>query len=61
MEKVRYIPNFRWNLISLSRLDSNGYRWIAGDGILIVMSGNRMILKEKKKTKGYYYLAESPM
>ena len=59
--EVQYISHFRRNLISLSRLDSNGYRWIAGDGILKVMYGDRMILEGKKKMRGYFYLTESPV
>ena len=59
--EVRYIPDFRWNLISLSRLDSRGYRMVAGEEILKVLHGDRIILKEKKRMRGYYYLTESPM
>ena len=41
--EVRYILDFRRNLISLSKLNLNGYRWVAGNGILKIMRGNRMI------------------
>ena len=35
--EVRYIPDFRRNLISLSRLDSRGYKMVAGGEILRVL------------------------
>ena len=53
--EVQYILDFRRNLISLNRLDSRGYKMVAGGGILKVLRGNRIILKEKKRTIGYYY------
>ena len=59
--EIRYIPNFRQNLISLSRLDSKGYRTIAGGGILKVLRSDRVILEGKKMTRGHYYLMESPV
>ena len=39
--EVRYISDFRWNLISFSRLDSRDYKMIAGGGILRVLRGDR--------------------
>ena len=59
--EVRYIPDFKQNLISLSRLDSRGYRTVAGGGILKVLCGNRIVLEEKKGSRGHYYLTESPV
>ena len=61
MREVRYILNFRRNLISLSRLDSKGYRMIAGGEILKVLRGDRIVLEEKTRSRGYYYLVESPV
>ena len=61
LSEIQYISNFRWNLISLSKLDSNGYRWIVGDEILKVMHGDTMILEGKKVKGGYYYISESPV
>ena len=61
LEKVRYISDFRQNLISLSRLDSRGYRMIVDGGILKVLCSDRIVLEEKKKTRGYYYLMGSPI
>ena len=46
--EVRCIPNFSRNLISLSKLDSNGYTWRVGDGVLKVLHDSRIILQEKK-------------
>ena len=57
--EVRYIPNFRWNLISHSRLDSRGYRTVAGRGILRVLCADRIMLEGKKGSRGHYYLTGS--
>lgn len=51
-------PVSRKNLISLNGLDSNSYRWKAGDGILKVTHNNRVVLYGKKYG-AYYLLAES--
>ena len=61
LKKVRYISDFRWNLISLSGLDSRGYRTVADGGILKIMHDDKIILEEKKRMKGHYYLAKSPV
>ena len=59
--EVRYIPNFRRNLISLSRLDLRGYKTEADGGILRMLCGARIVLEEKKESRRHYYLTESPM
>ena len=59
LEKVRYISDFRQNLISLSRLDSRGYMTVAGGGILKVLHSDRIVLERKKERRGHYYLTES--
>ena len=59
--EVRYISDFRQNLISLSKLDSKGYRMVAGGRILKVLHGDRVILEEEKRMRGYYYLTRSPV
>ena len=61
LKEIRYIFNFRQNLISPSRLDLRGYRTIDGREILKVLHGDRIILEKKKRTRGYYYLTESPV
>ena len=53
--EIRCISNFNRNLISLSKLDSNGYTWRAGDGVLKVMYGS-MVVVQGKKRGGYYFL-----
>ena len=59
LREVRCISNFRRNLISLSRLNLRGYRTVAGRGILKVLHSDRIILEEKKRMRGYYFLMES--
>ena len=61
LEKIRYIFDFRRNLISLSRLDSRGYKMIAGGEILKMLCGDRIVLEKKKGRRGHYYLTESPV
>ena len=61
LREVRYIPDFRWNLISLSRLDSRGYRMVASGGILKALCGDRIALEGKKGRRGHYYLTWSPV
>ena len=56
--EAEYIPNFRRNIISLSRLDSSGYRWRVDDGILKVMHDSKIVMKEKKYRE-YYLLPGS--
>ena len=34
---------------------------IVGGGILEVLHGDRIVLEEKKKMRGYYHLAGSPV
>ena len=59
LREVRYISDFRQNLISLSRLDSRGYKMVADGEILRVLRGDRIVLEGKKGRRGHYYLAES--
>ena len=56
--EVRCIPNFSRNLISLNKLDSNGYTWRAGDGVLKVLHDSRVVVQGKKR-EGHYFLTES--
>ena len=53
LDKVRYIPSFKRNLIFLSRLDSSSYRWRADGGILKVMHSNRIVMKGKQYGEHY--------
>ena len=58
LDEVQYIPKFKNNLISLSRLDSNSYRWRAEDEILKVICGNRVVMKEKREDITYWQRAQ---
>ena len=57
--EIRYILDFRQNLISLSRLDSSNYRWRANDGILKVLRGSRIVLKGKSYGEPYLLTGSS--
>ena len=37
------------------------YRIVAGEGILKVLHDDRIILEEKKRMRGHYYLMENPV
>ena len=52
--EIRYISVFRQNLISLSRLDSRGYRTVVGEKILKVLHDDKIVLERKKRMRGYY-------
>lgn len=56
--EIRYISSFNKNLISLNKLDSNGYTWRVGNVILNVIHGNRVVIKGKKY-RGHYFLIGS--
>ena len=45
LSNVRYVPDLKRNLISLSTLESQGYRFIGEDGILKVCKGSLVIIK----------------
>ena len=61
LREIRYIYDFRRNLILLSRLDSRGYKMVTDGEILKILHDDRIILEEKKRTRKYYYLIGSPM
>ncbi|KAH7550154.1 hypothetical protein JRO89_XS13G0144400 [Xanthoceras sorbifolium] len=50
---VRHIPELKRNLISLSTLDSNGYKFTGGDGVLKVAKGSLIVMKAEKIGKLY--------
>ncbi|KAL5740548.1 hypothetical protein ACOSQ2_029728 [Xanthoceras sorbifolium] len=50
---VRHIPDLKRNLISLSTLDSNGYKFTGGDGVLKVAKGSLIVMKAEKIGKLY--------
>ncbi|KAL6134411.1 hypothetical protein ACLB2K_066642 [Fragaria x ananassa] len=43
---VRYVPNLRWNLISVGALDFKGYKIVTEGGVLKVMMDSRVVLRE---------------
>ncbi|KAL5766903.1 hypothetical protein ACOSP7_017520 [Xanthoceras sorbifolium] len=50
---VRHIPELKRNLISLSTLDSNDYKFTGGDGVLKVAKGSLIVMKAEKIGKLY--------
>ena len=55
-ENVKYVPDLRRNLISLSTLEKKGYEFGGKDGILRVFKGAKNILKAYRKTSNLYFL-----
>jgi hypothetical protein len=53
---VRHVPSMYRNLISLSTLDTKGYKYTAGDGILKVTKGSLVVIKGDLKAKNLYVL-----
>ena len=45
LNKVRHVPSMTKNLISVSLLDSRGFKYSGGDGVLNVYRGSDVILK----------------
>ncbi|GFZ17639.1 hypothetical protein Acr_26g0009090 [Actinidia rufa] len=52
---VVYIPKLRRNLISLSRMDSNGCKYFAGGGAMKITRGGKVLMK-REKCEGLYRL-----
>lgn len=53
---VRHIPDLKRILLSLSTLDSNGYRYIGEGGVLRVSRGALVVMKAKKVVGNPYVL-----
>ncbi|KAJ9542762.1 hypothetical protein OSB04_029268 [Centaurea solstitialis] len=53
---VRYVPELRRNLISLSTLDRNGYEFIGKNGVVRVKRGALLMMKALRKTANLYIL-----
>ena len=53
-ENVKYVPDLRRNLISLSTLEKKGYEFGSKDGILRVFKGAKNILKAYCKTSNLF-------
>ncbi|KAG8486119.1 hypothetical protein CXB51_019467 [Gossypium anomalum] len=56
---VRHIPELKRNLISLSTLDSKGYRYTAESGVLKISKGSLIVMKGQRKTAKLYVLQGS--
>ena len=54
LREVRYVPDFKNNLISLGALDSSGHKIVIEGGVLKVLSGALVIMKGKKKSNLYF-------
>lgn len=53
---VTYVPKMRRNLISLGRLDSKGYRYLAVGGAKKITRGCLVLMKREKCGNGLYRL-----
>ncbi|KAG8483801.1 hypothetical protein CXB51_022649 [Gossypium anomalum] len=56
---VRHVPELNRNLISLSTLDSKGYRYTAKSGVLKIFKGSLVVMKGQRKTVKLYVLQGS--
>ena len=56
---VRHVPDMKRNLISLSTLDSKGYRYTGEGGVVKVSKGSLVVMKGLKKTASLYVLQGS--
>lgn len=53
--QVRHVPGINRNLISLSALDSKGYRYTDGGGVLKVSKGAWVVLRGRRKSQLYVF------
>lgn len=54
LTQVRYVPDFKRNLISLGTLDSQGCAYRGENGILKVLKGCRVVLRGKQYDSLYF-------
>ncbi|KAG8503402.1 hypothetical protein CXB51_001378 [Gossypium anomalum] len=59
LSDVRHVPELKRNLISLSTLDSKGYRYTAESGVLKISKGSLVVMKGQRKTAKLYVLQGS--
>ncbi|KAG8488852.1 hypothetical protein CXB51_016759 [Gossypium anomalum] len=59
LSDVRHVLELKRNLISLSTLDSKGYRYIAESGVLKISKGSIVMMKGQRKTAKLYVLQGS--
>lgn len=53
---VRHVPDLKRNLISLSTLDSKGYKYTGEGGVLKVSKGALVVMKGHKRSANLYVL-----
>ena len=56
---VRYVPHLKRNMISLSILDSKGYKYICKGEVSKIGKGTRIIMKGKRGSIKLYVLQGS--
>ncbi|PON40738.1 hypothetical protein TorRG33x02_339640, partial [Trema orientale] len=56
---VRHVPDLKRNLISLSTLDSKGYKYTSEGGVLKVSKGALVVMKGQKRLAELYVLLGS--
>ncbi|KAG8479138.1 hypothetical protein CXB51_029778 [Gossypium anomalum] len=59
LSDVRHVPELKRNLISLSTLDSKGYRYTTESGVLKISKGSLVVMKGQRKTAKLYVLQGS--
>ncbi|KAG8492267.1 hypothetical protein CXB51_009957 [Gossypium anomalum] len=59
LSDVRHVPKLKRNLISLSTLDSKGYRYTAESGVLKISKGSLIVMKGQRKIAKLYVLQGS--
>ncbi|KAG8474731.1 hypothetical protein CXB51_031459 [Gossypium anomalum] len=59
LSDMRHVPKLKRNLISLSTLDSKGYKYTAESGVLKISKGSFVVMKGQRKTAKLYVLQGS--
>ncbi|KAK5772363.1 hypothetical protein PVK06_048648 [Gossypium arboreum] len=59
LSDVRHVPELKRNLISLSTLDSKGYKYTAESGVLKISNGSLVVMKGQRNTTKLYVLQGS--
>ncbi|KAG8481473.1 hypothetical protein CXB51_026205 [Gossypium anomalum] len=59
LSDVRHVPKLKRNLISLSTLDSKGYRYTAESVVLKISKGSLVVMKGQRKTTKLYVMQVS--
>ncbi|KAG8500272.1 hypothetical protein CXB51_004359 [Gossypium anomalum] len=59
LSDVRHVPELKRNLISLSTLDSKGYRYTVESGVLKISKGSLVVMKGQRKIVKLYVLQGS--